>query len=125
MPLRIPSDHPIFMAVTPPVYVVREFDRVAAEEAKGDLMAGWIDHPEFGKAWDNGCVVIVDDPSMLEEPILHEWLRDEEHVAVYSPDEWIRHINEEYQKDRLGTAIREAELEGWNEQAEALRRLLN
>ena len=84
-------------------------------------MAGWIDHPEFGEAWDNGCVVIVDDPSMLEEPILSEWLRDEEHAAVHSSDEWMRHINEEYRKDRLGTAIREAELEGRDEQAAALR----
>lgn len=40
---------------------------------------------------------------------------------MYSPDEWMRHINEEYRKDRLGTAIREAELEGWDEQAAALR----
>lgn len=84
-------------------------------------MAGWIDHPEFGRAWDSGCVVIVDDPSMLEESPLREWLDDEEHAAVCSPDEWLRHINEEFRKDRLGTAIREAELEGWDEEAEALR----
>ena len=84
-------------------------------------MAGWIEHPEFGRAWDSGCVAIVDDPSMLEESPLREWLEDEEHVTVYSPDEWLRHINEEFQKDRLGAAIREAELEGWDEEAEALR----
>ncbi|MDE0497610.1 MAG: hypothetical protein OXH86_09670 [Acidimicrobiaceae bacterium] len=55
-------------------------------------MAGWIDHPEFGRAWDSGCVVIVDDPSMLKESPLREWLDDEEYAAVCSPDEWLQHI---------------------------------
>lgn len=84
-------------------------------------MAGWIDHSEFGRALDSGCVAIVDDPSTLNESPLREWLEDEDYVAWCSPDEWLRHINEEFQKDRLGAAIREAELEGWDEEAEALR----
>lgn len=86
-------------------------------------MSGWIDHPEFGRVWDSGCVVVVNDPSMLEEPPLREWLRDEDHFVVYSPDEWLRHINDEFRKDRHGAAIREAELEGWDDYADELRRL--
>lgn len=86
-------------------------------------MSGWIDHPEFGRVWDSGCVAVVDDPSMLDDPTMREWADDEEHVAVCSPDEWLQHITEEFHKDRLGTAIREAELEGWDDRAEELRRL--
>lgn len=86
-------------------------------------MAGWIDHPEHGRVWDNGCVVIVDDPSLLEEPPLRDWLHDEEHFAVCSPDEWLWHINDEYRKERLGAALREAELEGWHDYADELRLL--
>ena len=88
-------------------------------------MSGLIDHPEFGRVWDNGCVAIVDDPSMLNDPIMRKWRAEEAHVAVYSPEGWLRHITEEFHKDRLGTAIREAELEGWDEQAEALRSQLS
>ncbi len=88
-------------------------------------MSGLINHPEFGRVWDNGCVAIVDDPSMLDDPIMREWKAEEEHVAVCNPDQWLRHIAEELHKDRLGAAIREAELEGWDEQAERLRYLLN
>ncbi len=98
--------------------------RYAATE-KGLSMSGWIDHPEFGRVWDNGCVAIMDDRSMLDDRIMREWMAEEEHVAVYSPDQWLQHIAEEFDKDRLGTAIREAELEEWDEQAERLRYLLN
>lgn len=92
---------------------------------KGRVMAGWIEHPELGRALDGGCVAIVDDPSMLEESPLREWLDDEDYAAVCSPDAWLRHINEEFHKDRLGTAIRESELEGWDDRADELRRLRN
>lgn len=86
-------------------------------------MPSWIDHPEFGRVWGNGCVAIVDDPSMLDDPIMRMRMADEKNVAVCSPDEWLRHITEEFHKDRLGTPIQEAELEGWDDRAEQLRRL--
>lgn len=86
-------------------------------------MSGWIHHPEFGRVRDSGCVVIVDDPVMLDEPPMREWIAAEEHVSVCSMDQWMQHIAEEYRKDRLGTAIREAELEDWHDRAEQLRQL--
>lgn len=88
-------------------------------------MAGWNDHPDFGSVWDSGCVPIIDDPSMPKDPIPREWMRDEKFVAIYSPDARLRRTSGEFHKDRVGTAVREAELEDWDEQAETLRCLLS
>ena len=85
-------------------------------------MSGWIDDPEDGRLWDSGCVAVVDDPEMLDDPIMRA-LRDDEYVAACSPDQWHQHLLEEARKDRIGTAIREAELEGWDDHADELRRL--
>lgn len=45
------------------------------------------------------------------------WIAAEEHVAACTMDQWMQHIVEKHRKDRLGTAIREAELEGWHDRA--------
>lgn len=84
-------------------------------------MAGWIDHPEHGRVWDDGGVVVVDDLADVDDLILSLLADGEEYAASCTWDHWVSHVSREMRKKRRSSAIREAELEGWHDHTDNLR----
>lgn len=76
---------------------------------KNPELAGRIDQPEFGRVYDDGGVVVVDG---FADPILSLLADGEENAASCTWNHLVQHLSDEMRKNRLPSAIREAELEG-------------